>query len=157
MTRLLRIAVCLICLAALSGGVHGSSAQEAPASWLSAIIWAPSLPEAGDALSAHLNQIDAACTVDVDVIQAANGSGPEGAVYAFLVTWSCAASNPSPAGLTWQSTVIWEPTLEGAATALANHLNQTDATCRVDVNDIQSTNGAGPEGPVYAFAVAWAC
>lgn len=157
MKRLLRIAVCFVCIAALGGALRGAAAQEAPASWLSTIIWAPSLSETGEALSSHLNQIDAACNVDIDVVQAANGAGPEGAVYALLVTWSCPATNPNPAGSTWQSTVIWEPTLEGSATALANHLNQTDATCRVDVDDIQATNGTGPEGPAYAFVVAWAC
>ncbi|MCA9858191.1 MAG: hypothetical protein KC438_00645 [Thermomicrobiales bacterium] len=154
----LRIVFCLACLGALGSMSSSSLAQEAPPpSWLSAVIWGPSLPEAGAALAEHVNQIDAACDLDVDVVQATNGAGSEGAVYAFLTTWSCPASNPDPAGATWQSTIIWEPTLQGAGNALAQHLNQTDASCRVDVDDIQSTNGAGPEGPVYAFVVAWAC
>lgn len=156
-SMMLRVVLCLVCLAAVGGGVSSAAAQETPPSWFSAIIWAPSLQEAGVSLSEHLNQIDAACNIDVDVIQATSGSGPEGAVYAFLVAWSCPASNPSPAGLTWQSAIIWQPTLQEAGAALADHLNQTDATCRVDVDNIQSTNGAGPEGPVYAFVVAWAC
>lgn len=154
---MLRVVLCLVCLVTVGSAVAGAAAQEASPSWHSTIIWAPSLEEAGASLSEHLNQIDAACNVDVDVVQSTNGSGLEGAVYAFLVSWSCSASNPSPTGSTWQSAVIWHPTLEASAAALADHLNQTDATCRVDINDVQSTNGAGPEGAVYAFVVAWAC
>lgn len=153
----LRVVFCLVCLLGLGGGLSSAAAQDAPPTWLSAVIWAPSLQEAGASLSTHLNQIDAACAVDVDVVQSTNGAGAEGAVYAFLVTWSCPASNSNPAGATWQSAIVWQPTLEASAAALADQLNQTDASCRVAVNDIQSTNGAGPEGPVYAFAVVWAC
>ncbi len=154
---MLRVVFCLACLTALGGGVSISAAQDAPPAWLSTVIWAPSLPDAGTALAEHLNEIDAACTVDIDVIQSTNGAGPEGAVYAFLVIWSCPESNPNPAGATWQSTLIWQPTLPDAGAALAQHLNQIDPGCRMDVDGIQSTNGAGPEGPVYAFSVAWAC
>lgn len=158
MTRLmLRVVFCLVCLTTLGGGVSIAAAQDAPPSWLSTVIWAPSLPDAGAALAEHLNQVDAACGVDIDVIQSTNGAGPEGAVYAFLVVWSCPESNPNPAGATWQSTIIWQPTLPDAGAALAQHLNQIDPGCRVDVDTIQSTNGVGPEGPVYAFSVAWAC
>ncbi len=158
MTRLmLRIACCLVCLGALSGGGSSATAQDAPPSWLSTIIWAPSLPEAGTGLAEHLNEIDAACNVDIDVVQSTNGATADGAVYAFLVVWSCPESNPNPSGATWQSTLIWQPTLADAGAALAQHLNQIDPGCRVDVDGIQSTNGAGPEGPVYAFSVAWAC
>lgn len=157
MRTMLRVVCCLVCLIGIASGVPGASAQDAQPTWMSAIIWGPSLQEAGSALSAHVNQIDATCNVDVDVIQSTNGAATEGAVYAFLVAWSCPESNPSANGLTWQSAVIWQPTLEASAAALAEHLNQTDATCRVDVDDIQSTNGAGPEGPVYAFLVTWAC
>jgi len=153
----LRIAFCLVCLLGMGGALSSAAAQDAPPSWQSAVIWAPSLEESGVALAEHLNQIDAACNVDIDTIETTNGAGPEGAVYAFLVTWSCPSSNPSPTGSTWQSAMIWQPTLQEAGAALSAHLNQTDATCRVDINDIQSTNGAGPEGPVYAFVVAWAC
>lgn len=156
---IVRLALCLACLTAVAGGVSSTAAQqtEPPAAWLSNVIWAASLPDAGAALAEHLNQIDAACNVDVDVIQSTNGAGPEGAVYAFLVVWACPETNPNPSGLTWQSALIWDPTLEGAGLALAAHLNQTDATCLVDVDDVQSTNGAGPEGILYAFLVTWAC
>ena len=153
----LRVVFSLVILLGLGGEMASIAAQDTSPIWQSAVIWAPSLPEAGDALAEYLNQIDAACTVDVDVIQSTNGAGPEGAVYAFLVAWTCPASNPNPAGLTWQSTIIWAPNLTDAGTGLAEHLNQMDATCRVDVDSIQSTNGSGPEGPVYAFVVAWAC
>ncbi len=154
---ILRVVICLVSLIALGGGVSNAAAQEASPAWLSAVVWAPSLQEAGVSLAEHLNQIDAACNVDIDVVQTTNGAAPEGAVYAFLVTWSCPESNPNPSGSTWQSTLIWRPTLEAAGLSLAEHLNGTDAGCRVDVDDIQSTNGIGPEGPVYAFVVAWAC
>jgi hypothetical protein len=154
----LRVVFCLVCLLGLGGVMSSAAAQDAPPSWLSTVIWAPSLQEAGDSLSEHLNQIDAACTVNVDVVQTTNGAGPEGAVYAFLVTWSCPMNpNPGSSGLAWQSAIVWQPTLEASAAALADQLNQTDASCRVLVEDIQSTNGAGPEGPVYAFLIAWAC
>jgi hypothetical protein len=56
--------------------------------WNNAMIWQPSLPEAGTALAELVNQIDATCSVDVDTVVAANGTGPEGPVYAFLVTWA---------------------------------------------------------------------
>lgn len=159
MNRLLpRLLLSLLCLAGFGGASAPVSAQDAaPPVWLSTIIWAPSLPEAGTSLAEHVNQIDAACTVQIDNVQSANGSGPEGAVYAFLVTWSCPESNPNPTGATWQSTIVWQPTLADAATSLTQHLNQIDASCRVEIDPIQSTNGAGPEGPVYAFVVAWAC
>src|SRR5688500_4116015 len=121
----LRVVFCLGCLLGLGGGLQSAAAQDAPPTWLSAMIWAPSLQEAGALLSEHLNQIDAACSVDVDVVQATNGAGSEGAVYAFLVTWSC-PSNPNPAGSTWQSAIIWQPTLEAASASLSDHLNQTD-------------------------------
>ena len=42
-----------------------------------------------NALSELVNQIDAACHVDVDNVVASGGQGPEGPVYAFLVTWAC--------------------------------------------------------------------
>jgi hypothetical protein len=157
MKGLLRVAICLICVLGLGGGMARAAAQDAAPTWQSAVIWAPSLQETGAALSEHVNQIDAACTVHVDVVQTTNGAAPEGSVYAFLVTWACPASNPSPTGATWQSAVVWQPTLPEAGTALSEHLNQTDAACRVEVESIQSTNGAGPEGPVYAFIVVWAC
>ena len=60
-------------------------------------------------------------------------------------------------GGTWNSTTIWRPNLADAGLALAEFVNQIDATCFVDVDPITSTNGAGPEGPVYAFAVTWSC
>jgi hypothetical protein len=57
----------------------------------------------------------------------------------------------------WNSTMIWRPTLEEAGLALAEWVNQIDASCDVDVDNVTAINGAGPEGDVYAFAVTWAC
>ena len=58
---------------------------------------------------------------------------------------------------TWNSTMLWRPTLEEAGIGLAEVVNQIDASCSVDVDPVLPTDGAGPEGTVYAFAVAWAC
>jgi hypothetical protein len=65
------------------------------------------------------------------------------------------AAQPAPA--TWNSTMIWQPTLEDAGIALAELVNQIDASCSVDVDPVVPANGEGPEGPVYAFAVTWTC
>ena len=65
------------------------AAQEGPATWNSTMIWRPTLEEAGLALAEWVNQIEASCNVDVDTVTAINGSGPEGDVYAFAVTWAC--------------------------------------------------------------------
>lgn len=157
-SRFARIVTALLALTAISlSATLPTNAQNAGPAWQSTIIWAPSLAEAGQALAAHVNQINVSCNVDVDPVVSTNGAGPEGAVYAFVVAWSCPASNTSPSDATWQSAMIWDPTLAGAAAALSAHLNQTDATCRVDVDNVTSTNGAGPEGIVYAFLVTWAC
>lgn len=58
---------------------------------------------------------------------------------------------------TWNSTMIWAPTLEEAGLSLAEFVNEIDANCSVDVDPVSATNGDGPEGPVYAFAVTWSC
>ena len=155
-TLFLRIAI-ILSISALWVGAQSASAQEPGASWQSAIIWAPTLTEAGAAIATHVNQIDAACAVDIDPIASTNGAGPEGAVYAFSIAWSCPATNGTATGLTWQSAMIWDSTLEVVAAGLAAHLNQTEATCQVDIDNVQSTNGMGPEGAVYAFLVTWAC
>lgn len=154
---LMRVVLCFACLTLLAGGVSGAAARQESPTWLSAMIWAPTLDEAGSALAEHVNQIDAACTVNLESVQSTNGATADGATYAFLVTWTCPASNPSPTGATWQSALIWQPTLQDSALAMVDLLNQIDAGCRVDVTDLQSANGPGPEGPVYAFAVTWAC
>jgi hypothetical protein len=36
-----------------------------------------------------LNEIDGSCLVDVDPVTTTSGTGPEGTVYAFIVSWSC--------------------------------------------------------------------
>jgi hypothetical protein len=53
--------------------------------------------------------------------------------------------------------MIWRPTLEEAGLALAEWVNQIEASCNVDVDTVTAINGSGPEGDVYAFAVTWAC
>lgn len=58
---------------------------------------------------------------------------------------------------TWNSTMLWRPTLEEAGLGLAEIVNQIDASCTVDVDPVVTTNGTGPEGTVYAFAVTWVC
>ncbi len=58
---------------------------------------------------------------------------------------------------TWNSTMIWRPTLEETGLALAEWVNEIDASCNVDVDNITAINGNGPEGDVYAVAVTWAC
>ncbi len=131
-------------------------AAQPAATWNNSMLWQPSLGESGDALAALVNQIPAGCSVDVDPAATTNGASPEGVVYAFAVTWSCPASVAQD-GSTWQSAMIWRPTLPETGDALAELTNQIDASCSVDVDRVVATNGAGPEGPVYAFAVTWAC
>ena len=67
------------------------------------------------------------------------------------------ASAAQSASATWNSTMIWRPTLVEAGEALAEVVNQIDASCSVDVDPVVATNGAAPEGPIYAFAVTWTC
>src|SRR5688572_14708624 len=65
------------------------AAQQAPSTWNSTMLWRPTLEEAGLSLAEIVNQIDASCSVDVDPVVPTDGSGPEGTVYAFAVTWVC--------------------------------------------------------------------
>lgn len=58
---------------------------------------------------------------------------------------------------TWNSTMIWRPTLEEVGLGLAEIVNQIDARCDVDVDPVQATTPDTPEGTVYAFAVTWSC
>ena len=53
--------------------------------------------------------------------------------------------------------MFWRPSLEKAGIGLAEIVTQIDASCMVDVDPGLPTNGSGPEGTVYAFAVTWAC
>ena len=123
--------------------------------WNSTMLWYPTLSEAGDAIAGLLNQIDATCSLDVDPVQATNGAGPEGTVYAFSVNWACPSEGLS--GSVWQSSMFWYPTLGEAGDALAAQMNMIDAACATDIDSVQATNGVGPEGTVYAFLVTWAC
>jgi hypothetical protein len=61
------------------------------------------------------------------------------------------------ASSTWNSTMVWRPTLEEAGIGLAEVVNRIDASCSVDVDPVVPTDGTGPEGTVCAFAVTWAC
>lgn len=133
----------------------GAVQQERP-TLQSAMLWAPALGDAGVMLAEHVNQIDANCVVDVDNVVATNGATSDGAVYAFAVNWAC-PFGASDSGNVWQHTMLWYPTLGEAGQALSDLLNGFDAECAVDVDPVVSTNGSGPEGAVYAFAVTWAC
>jgi len=147
----------VLVMAPMVSSTTPGSAQEEVAPWLSTIIWQPTLADAGTALTEHLNQIDAGCSVDVDPVVAANGMGPEGAVYAFAVVWNCLPGSGDPEGDTWQSAIIWQPNLGDAGLALAELLNQIHPACRLEVEPVVPTAGTGPEGPVYAFLAVWAC
>jgi plastocyanin len=158
----LAVALALVATAGYSlrsgqGAAQVAAAQPEIATWNSAMVWRPSLLEAGEALTELVNQIDALCSVDVDAVVATNGSGPEGPVYAFGVTWACPAGAGQPGAATWNSAMVWRPTLLEAGEALTAMINQIEAECSVDVDPVMVTNGPGPEGPVYAFAVTWAC
>ncbi len=139
------------------GAAPAEAAQTTAAVWNSSMVWAPSLQETGDALAGLVNQIDAACVVDVDPTVATNGAAVDGTVYAIAVTWACPPGSVQGSGETWQSAMLWRPTLPETGDALAELVNQIDAACIVDVDRVVATNGAGPEGPVYAYAVTWAC
>ncbi len=139
------------------GAAPAEAAQTTSAVWNSGMVWAPSLQETGDALAGLVNEINAACVVDVDPTVATNGAAVDGTVYALAVTWSCPPGTAQGSGGTWQSAMLWRPTLPETGDALAELVNQIDASCIVDVDRVVATNGAGPEGPVYAYAITWAC
>lgn len=132
-------------------------AAQPAATWNSATLWFPSLAETGDGLAGLLNQIDGSCSVDADTVLPTNGATSEGTVYAVSVTWACPATDASASGATWNSSTLWYPTLAETGDALAELTNQIDASCVLDVDRLVAANGAGPEGPVYAFIVTWAC
>ena len=146
----------LLSVSAVTLAPNAGSAQQSGSTAQSAMLWYPSLAEAGDAIAGLVNQIDAGCAVDVDPVVSTNGAGPEGAVYAFAVTWGCADAASADGG-TWLSSMLWYPNLTDAGDALAGLINQIDASCTIDTDRVASTNGAGPEGIVYAFAVTWSC
>ena len=156
--RMSVMVVCALVLVAVGGfGQLAAASQAPPAVWNSTAIWQPTLGDAGNALSELVNQIDAACSVDVDNIVVSGGSGPEGSVYAFVVTWACPPGLPEVPVSTWNSAMIWQPTLGASGDALSELVNQIDAACHVDVDNVVASGGQGPEGPVYAFLVTWAC
>jgi hypothetical protein len=125
--------------------------------WFSNVLWYPSLEEAGIGLAEIVNQIDAACNVDVDPVTSTNGAGSDGPVYGFAVSWNCLPGS-APFGVdSWYSTMLWRPTIADTGIALAEILNQIDGSCTVDIDPVLASNGSGPEGPVYALAVTWAC
>jgi hypothetical protein len=98
MARHARLALLVAILVAGAAGYglghrHGSStvdaAQDAPPVWLSNVVWRPTLADAAVALAEFVNEIDSSCAVDVDPVTTTSGEGPEGTVYAFVVTWTC--------------------------------------------------------------------
>jgi hypothetical protein len=98
MSVALLVALVFIVMAVVNLGQRSTSAQLPPAVWNSAMVWQPTLEDAGFALSDLVNQIDASCIVDVDRVVATNGAGPEGPVYAFAITWACPAGVAAPGG-----------------------------------------------------------
>lgn len=154
----LRMVSILVVFALVAGAAASASvtAQEDRPTWQHAMIWFPTLADAGIAIAEHVNQIDAACVVDVDNVVSTNGAAADGTLYAFAINWACPLG-ASESGNVWQHNMLWYPTLEEAGQELSDLLNSFDAACAVDVDPVVSTNGAGPEGAVYAFAVTWAC
>lgn len=151
------LVLAVMLFAVFPGAAPVDAAQNGEAPWFSNVIWQPSLADSGAAIAEFVNQIDASCSVTVEPVLAANGVGPEGAVYAFAIYWTCPPGTPEVPEATWQSAMIWQPNLADAGIALAEHLNQIPASCRVNVDSIVPSSGSGPEGPVYAFLVTWAC
>ncbi len=125
-------------------------------SWYSTMLWRPTIADTGLALSEVLNEIDGSCTVDADPVVASNGNGPEGAVYAFIVTWAC-RSGAAPAAGPWLSNTVWQPTFAEAGMALAELMNQIHSSCAVDVDQAVATNGVTQDGPLVAFTASWTC
>ncbi|MGD9712500.1 MAG: hypothetical protein AB7V46_10590 [Thermomicrobiales bacterium] len=136
---------------------HLSAAQEPPPTWFSNVLWYPSLEEAGLGIAELLNQIDAACAVDVDPVRSSNGAGADGPVYGFTVAWSCQPGVAAAGIDSWYSTMLWRPTIADTGLALSEVLNEIDGSCTVDADPVLASNGSGPEAPVYAFVVSWAC
>lgn len=134
-----------------------SVAQTEPPVWFSQVLWYPSLEEAGIGLAELVNQIDAACEVDVDPVASTNGGGSDGPVYGFAVAWTCLPGGASFGAGTWNSTTLWRPTIADTGLAMTEILNEIDGSCVVDVDSVSASNGAGPEGPVYALTLTWAC
>ena len=57
--------------------------------WMSQTVWRGNLADAAIAVTEVLNEIDGACLVDVDPVTTTAGTGPEGTVYAFVISWTC--------------------------------------------------------------------
>lgn len=141
----------------LRSGSSPAKAAQPSATWNSAMVWEPTLAGSGEALAGVINQIDASCSVDVDSVMTTNGADPQGSVYAFAISWTCPGDPAEMSGAGWNSALLWRPTLAESGDALAEILNEIDASCSVDVDSVVAASGAGPEGPVYAFAITWAC
>lgn len=98
-TQASRLFVTMLLVVALVAGIAGyglgrldsssSVSAQSGGVWFSQTVWRPNLADAAIALTEVLNEIDGACLVDVDPITTTSGSGPEGAVYAFIVSWTC--------------------------------------------------------------------
>jgi plastocyanin len=69
-------------------------------------LWRPTLQEAGESVAELVNQIGASCPVDIEPFMATNGTGPEGPVYAFTVSWGCAGADASSTPLPAQAAVV---------------------------------------------------
>ncbi|MEZ4500769.1 MAG: hypothetical protein R2839_12030 [Thermomicrobiales bacterium] len=106
-----------------------SVAQTEPPVWFSQVLWYPSLEEAGIGLAELVNQIDAACEVDVDPVASTNGGGAT-AVYGFAVAWTCLPGGAPFGAGTWNSTTLWRPTIADTGLAMTEILNEIDGSCR---------------------------
>lgn len=94
-----RLVVTLLLVVAFVAGIagYGIAQLESPGAvsaqsggvWMSQTVWRPDLAEAAIAVTEVLNEIDGSCLVDVDPVTTTSGSGPEGAVYAFIIAWTC--------------------------------------------------------------------
>lgn len=94
-----RLVITLLLVIAFVAGIAGYglgrvdspsavSAQDAGV-WMSQTVWRGNLADAAIAVTEVVNEIDGRCLVDVDPISTTSGVGPEGTVYAFIITWSC--------------------------------------------------------------------
>jgi hypothetical protein len=98
-TQASRFVVTLLIVVAFVAGIagYGLGRVDAPTAvsaqdggvWMSQTVWRGNLADAAIAVTEVLNEIDGACLVDVDPITTTSGNGPEGTVYAFIVSWSC--------------------------------------------------------------------
>jgi plastocyanin len=149
----------------LAAPLTTNAAQEASGTWNSAMVWRATLPEAADGLAEVLNDIDASCSVDVDPVVASGGSAPEGPVYAFAITWSCAdlgmGMGPGPAApqaivnavdITFEPTQLMIPANTDASLTVTNEGSMTH-NFTIDALEISLTLAPGEEANLTVNAL----